>query len=201
MKKRTEKELVKGCKRFDKKAQNEVYDLYAPLLRAICSRYARDFSETEDILQEGLVKVFVNIKKFEWQGEGSFIGWMKRIVINAAITYYNKYKNSRQEQSLEDSFVDESKNEKLIMEESEEDGVLADVTGLSQENIISILQSIPEDFKVVFNLNIMEGYSHKEIAEMLNIKTETSRTRLLRAKNIVKKKILELNPGLAVDKK
>ena len=196
MKKQTEKELVKGCKRFDKKAQKDVYDMYAPLLRAVCSRYARDFSETEDILQEGLVKVFVNIKKFEWQGEGSFIGWMKRIVINSAITYYNKHKKHRQEESLEDSPVDESKNEYLAMEEPEDDGLLADATGLSQENIIQILQSIPEDFRVVFNLNIMEGYSHKEIAEMLNIKTETSRTRLLRAKNIIKKQILELNPGL-----
>ena len=197
MQKRTEKELVKGCKRFNKQVQLEVYNTYAPLLRAVCSRYARDLSETEDILQEGFVKIFTNIKKFEYQGEGSFIGWMKRIAINAAITYYNKHTKRRQEISFEDSPIDVEKNKNLAMHEQEDEGLVADVTGLTQDDIVQIIQSIPEDFRVVFNLNIMEGYSHKEIAEMLNIKTETSRTRLLRAKNIVKKKIIELNPGLA----
>ena len=197
MHKHTEKELIKGCKQYNRQIQEEVYNRYSSVLRAVCSRYAKDFSETEDILQEGFVKIFTHIKTFSYQGEGSFVFWMKKVVVNAAITFYNKHSKKRKELSIEDSPVDVDKNDNLSATQNEYEDGMYNSSKLTQEQIIKVLQSVPEDFRVVFNLYVMEGYSHKEIADMLEVKTETSRTRLLRAKNIIRRELLLIDKNLA----
>ena len=187
----TEIELIVGCQKYNKQIQQEVYEKYSPVLRAVCARYARDYSETEDILQEGFIKIFTNVKSFTYQGKDSYIKWMKRVMVNAAITYYNKHTRKRKEYSIEDTPIDDDKNDKLLS--NEEGDNIYNASVLSKEDILNILQSVPEDFRLVFNLYVIEGYEHKEIAKMLNIKTETSRTRLLRAKKLIKQEIIKID--------
>lgn len=183
----TEKQLVKGCKSHKSASQKEVFCRYAPLLRSICYRYASDDLEGEDILQESFVKIFSKIESFTWQGDGSFVKWMKRIVVNKAIDTYNK--NKKEVQTVDIESVEEPSDPDLIETESS----FADVLNneLSEENLIQSLNKVSESYRVVFNLYVLEGYRHKEIAEILNIDEQTSRSRLKRAKKQLQKILKE----------
>lgn len=172
----SDKELVEGCLRNDRKFQRILYDRFAPLLYAVCIRYAGNRHDAEDILQDGLIKVFASIRKF--RGDGSLEGWIKRIVINTALMHIRKMKNSIVESHAS------------YAEDSMETGIDGDILErISAAEITRVISALPEGYRTVFNLNALDGYSHAEIAVMLNINESTSRSQLTKARNMIKARI------------
>lgn len=165
--------LVQGCKNDDPQSQRVLFEQYYGMLLGICLRYANDRDEAKDILQEGFVKIFNHIKNYEFTG--SFEAWMKRVMINTAIDQYRKHQN---EPYLKDI---EAGPEPGIPEEGLEN--------LKEEDLLKLIQGLPEGYRVVFNLYIIEGYNHQEIAEMLSINEGTSKSQLAKAKKMLQKKL------------
>ena len=168
-------ELIYGCLNRDKKAQKTLYDKYAPKMFGICLRYFRNSDEAEDALQEGFIRIFNNIDKF--RNEGSFEGWMHRIMVNTAL---NCYKSSVKHYYSTD--YDE-------IEEVIEDTKLK-FDNLSVEYLLKLIQNLPDGYRMIFNMYEIEGYSHKEIAQMLNISINTSKSQLMKAKRNLQKIIV-----------
>lgn len=174
-----EANIVARCKRNDKKAQKVLYDCYAPTLLAIAMRYVSDKAEAEDILQEGFLKIFTKIKQFS--GSGSFEGWMKRIMVNTAIGNYRKNLKHYHHHDITD--IRETDIEEYTIYDAEFTG----------EELFNVIRSLPEGYRMVFNLYAIEGYKHKEIAEMLTIDITTSKSQFSRARKLIQKKLFELS--------
>ena len=174
--------IIEGCVAGKRSAQSALYRKYAAVMLAICLRYAQNRDEAEDILQEAFLKIFQNIQCY--RSEGSFEGWMKRIMINHALNYYRK---NRKQPFLEDI---ESINETEIMEKDEQPSAHAPV---SAEKLTSLIQMLPPGYRMVFNMYVFEEYSHKEISQELSISENTSKTQLLKARRMLRKKIIEMN--------
>ena len=174
----SDQEIVKGCLKKDKLAQKSLYDRYSGLLLGICIRYATDVPEAEDILQESLLKIYLNIR--DYSGEGSFIGWMRRIVINTAITHYHKHLKHKHYIDIDELYTSEAG--------------ISDIpdTRFTAEELKNVLDDLPHGYKVVFNLYAIEGYKHKEIAEMLQIDVNTSKSQYSRARSYIRKKLEKL---------
>ena len=172
----TEQELVKGCLRENRKCQQEVFQRYAGKMLLVCLRYARHRMEAEDILQDAFIKVFDNIEKFEFKG--SFEGWIRRIVVNTALKNYSK-KSYKNEQIGLESYPD------IPMEPSI-------YSNLHREELMGLVKKLPDGYRIVFNLYAIEGYSHKEISEMLDIQESTSRSQLVKARRMLQVMIQEL---------
>ncbi|MEO9954767.1 sigma-70 family RNA polymerase sigma factor [Nonlabens sp.] len=170
-------ELLKLCKKDDIRAQKELYNIYKDRLFVLSLKYSRNREEAEDNLHDSFMVIFTTIKKYK--GKGSFEGWMKRIVINKAIT----------------SFKKQSKFNVLINEEITEDVMVEETTldQISLQVILTAVQSLPDRYRMVFNLYQMDNYTHKEIAEMLDITIGTSKSNLHRAKVILKENLQKLN--------
>ena len=137
----------------------------------VCLRYAANTEDANDVLQEGFIKVYKNIDKF--RGEGSFEGWIRRIFIHTSIEHFRKkvkmyYVNEVQENTVEDTGVDA-------------------LSSLAAKDIVNLVNELPQGYKTVFNMHVVEGYSHKEIATLLGITEGTSKSQLARAKGILKK--------------
>lgn len=164
----SEKVILAGCIKGKQSAQRELYDRYSRLLLGVCLRYAKDMDEAEDMLQEGFVKIFLNIKEFK--GDGPLIAWMRRVVINTAITYYHKMRKHRYHDDLEE--VRESKFEEKGWGE----------TDFTREELMSLVQEMPSGYRQVFNLYAVEGYKHREIAELMQIDENTSKSQYSRAR-------------------
>ena len=172
----TEKELVKGCIREDRKCQQELFLRYSGKMLAVCMRYTRHRMEAEDILQDAFVKVFDNISKFQFKG--SFEGWIRRIVINTALKNYSK-KSFKQEQ--------------IGLDNQPELPLEPDIyNNLQQEELLRLINKLPEGYRVVFNLYAVEGYSHKEISDLLGIQESTSRSQLVKARKMLQGMIVDL---------
>ncbi len=172
----SEAELVEGCKRGNPVYQKALYQRYYRLMYGVCLRYTDNRDDAEDILQEGFVKVFKYLDTF--QGKGSFEGWVRRIMVHTAIEHYRK--------SSRYFLVDVNSAYDLETD--------SDIIGsLNREEILSLIRSLPVGYRTVFNLFAIEGYSHQEIGEMLNISEGTSKSQLSRAKKILQEKILTLN--------
>lgn len=169
-----EKNLAVGCAKNKATVQKEVFEQYAPLLRGICYRYASNEAEGEDILQDSFVKIFTKIKSFKWNGAGSFEKWMRRVVVNTAIDFYNKNKR------IQFVDIDTADQAGYLLDDSTFVDLL--YNDFSEEELINALNLVTEKFRIVFNLYVVEGYRHREIAELLNIDEQTSRSRLKRAK-------------------
>ncbi|MFK5878282.1 MAG: sigma-70 family RNA polymerase sigma factor [Flavobacteriaceae bacterium] len=165
------KKLIEKCAKNDRKAQAEVYQIYAGKLFAVCLKYSRNREEAQDNLQDGFMTIFDKIQSFKHNG--SFEGWMKRIVINTALHKYRR-------KSLL-SIVTEEISEEIVVEVDEE--------FVSMDYLLEIIQQLPDRYRMVFNLYILDGYSHKEIAEELNITNSTSKSNLCRARMILKEQI------------
>ncbi len=178
---REQEEVIKGCIKGDRKSQQKVYEAYYGKMMAVCFRYARDRDEAKDILQDGFIKVFTNIKKYN--SAGSFEGWIRRIIVNTAIDSFRKNRNSYL-LSEDDNTIDNLQNEP---EEEEDEKPFG---GLKTENVVQAMQQLSPAYRTVFNLYVVENYSHKEIAEILGISTGTSKSNLAKAKQNLKK-ILE----------
>ncbi len=169
----SEEELINGCIQEDRASQYALYKTYAGKMLAVCHRYARTDLEAEDILQEGFIKVFDNISKF--RGNGSFEGWIRRIMVNTALKMYRK-----------SSF----KNETIGIAEDydmPEDATVLEK--ISQGELMKMVQGLPEGYRIVFNLYAIEGFSHAEIAETLGVNEGTSRSQLAKARKWLQKKV------------
>ncbi|MBR5832501.1 MAG: RNA polymerase sigma factor [Bacteroidales bacterium] len=175
--KTTEEELITACKNNDSEAFKQIYDMYAPKMMGVCMRYMHNRVEAEDILQDSFIKVYLNIKRY--RGEGSFEGWIRRIVINVAI---NKLRNdAKKELKLIDD--EELKN----IKDNEYSDMNNDVEyKYSAQQMLNAIQKLSNMNRAVFNLAEIEGYSYKEIAEQLNTSESTARSTLSRAKSILK---------------
>lgn len=170
---KSESHIIKGCQRGKKKSQYELVKRYSPGLMSLCRRYAPDEATAKDMLQESFIRIFANIEKY--QPTGSFEGWMKTITTRCALQWLNKY-NLRQD--LLKSYAPE---ERALEPEVYEK--------INAEDIILLIRELPVGFRTVFNLHVIEGYSHKEISEMLSIEESTSRSQLGRARKLLQKKI------------
>lgn len=164
-------QLIKDCQQNKLKAQAMVYELYAGKLFAVCYKYSRNRQEAEDNLHDGFITIFNKIKQFK--GSGSFEGWMKRIVINTSLQKYRKDKVFQ-----------------LVTEEiPEETEVEINEGDINIDTLLSLIQKLPNRYRLVFNLYVLDGYSHKEIATMLGISEGTSKSNLSRARAILKKEL------------
>lgn len=164
-------QLIKGCIKQNRKSQEELYLLYNKILFALSLKYCHNNSEAEDNLHDAFIEIFTNIKKFK--GKGSFEGWIKRITINKAI---DRYKKSCLLTTINNDFLQDTT-------------VNEDEIDFSLDYILSLIQELPHQYRLVFNLYELDDYSHQEIATMLSITENTSKSNLHRAKQILKNKI------------
>lgn len=165
------KDLILRCKKQDRKAQEQLYRLYAAKLFGLCLKYSDNKQQAEDNLQDGFVTIFEKISQYK--DAGSFEGWMKRIIINTALQKHRRQK------------VYGITNENQLKEEEVE----VETEELSVGFLLECVQALPDRYRQVFNLYAMDGYSHKEIAGMLNISEGTSKSNLARARMSLKEKI------------
>lgn len=171
-------QLINDCKKNDIKAQEQLYRQYAPKLFSVCLKYSRNYTDAQDNLQDGFLLIFEKIHLYSFKG--SFEGWLKRVMINHILQLYRK------ETFL--SLVNEETTEDVPVDiEIEEDTI-------SMEYLTKIIQELPDRYRLVFNLFVIDGFPHQEIAKMLNINIGTSKSNLSRARLILKEKI-ENNKG------
>ncbi len=164
-------QLIKKCKKKNAKAQEQLYRLYSGKLFSLCLKYSNDYPSAEDTLQDAFITIFEKITQYKSQG--SFEGWMKRVTINTALQKYRKQKVF--------DIINEEQIEEVDVEIDQED--------ISLDFLLQIIQQLPDRYRLVFNLYVLDGYSHKEIAEMLGISIGTSKSNLARARYILKTKI------------
>ena len=170
-------DLIEGCLNGDRLAQELLYKQFSPKMYAVCLRYAGKADDAQDILQDGFVKVFKNLHMY--RGDGSFEGWVRRIFVNTAIEHYRRQVN----------LYPVTENHENLFEARD----LSALDNLSMKDIMKMIQELSPGYRTVFNLYVIEGYSHKEIAEIVGISEGTSKSQLARAKgvlqNIIKSKI------------
>lgn len=162
-----EETLIKACVSGNEKAQFQLFEQFAPKMMAVCLRYAENREMAEDVLQDSFVKVFKNLKKFT--NEGSLEGWIRRIMVNTSLDALRKNKKRKFDSQIESVSYLAPQND--FIEES-----------LMAEDLMLIINQMPEGYKLVFNLYAIEGYSHKEIAETLGISENTSKSQYSRAR-------------------
>ena len=171
----TENDLINGCLAADRRIQELLYQRFAPKMYAVCLRYAGNTDDAQDLLQEGFIKVFRNLEKF--RKEGSFEGWIRRVFVNTAIEHYRR----------KTKLAVVSEKEELAIEDSSWNVL----DQLAEKDIILLIQQLAPGYRSVFNMYVIEGYSHKEIGELLGISEGTSKSQLARAKGVLQKKVKE----------
>ncbi len=165
--------IIKGCLENRRKAQKQLYDLFSAKMYGVCMRYANNHHDAQDILQEGFVIVFNKLHTFK--SKGSFEGWVRRIMVNvAAQKYREKISHLRVE------YMDDEK-------ENFEQAV--ECRKFEVNELVDIIQTLPAQYRIVFNMYAIEGYAHKEISEALNISENTSRSNFFRARSILVEKL------------
>nr|WP_236669133.1 RNA polymerase sigma factor [Aquimarina mytili] len=164
-------QLIKKCKEKNSNAQEQLYRLFSSKLFSICLKYSSDYSSAEDTLQDAFITIFDKINQYK--NQGSFEGWIKRITINTALQKYRKQKVF--------DIINEEQIEEVEVEINEEE--------ISLDYLLKIIQQLPDRYRLVFTLYVLDGFSHKEIAEMLEISIGTSKSNLARARYTLKEKI------------
>lgn len=172
------KQLIQKCSKNDTKAQAELYQLFSGKLFSVCLKYCKNYAEAEDNLQDAFMTIFNKISQYKHKG--SFEGWLKRITINTAL---QRYRNQGVFEIIDDTNIED-------VEVTVEDD---DVT---LEFLLQIIQELPDRYRLVFNLYVLDGYSHKNIADMLDITIGTSKSNLARARKILKDKIEDYKTSL-----
>lgn len=167
-----EQKVIKGLKKGKRKFQKEVYNKYAPVLMAIGVRYLKNIQEAEDAVAEAFFKIFTKINTYK--NNGSFEGWMKRIMVNECLMVLRKKQRSYLHIPLEDIDIE-------IPAEA--------ISQLQEDELLQIIAELPEGYRTIFNLYVVEGYKHREIAEMLDISIHTSKSQLLMAKRKLKEEL------------
>jgi RNA polymerase sigma-70 factor (ECF subfamily) len=171
----TEEQIRQGCVNNDRKYQQMLYNMFSAKMFSVCLRYANEYNSAQDLLQEGFVKVFKNMDKF--RGEGSFEGWIRRIFVNTAIEHYRKQVNLY---ALHDT---DAKGYEYYGDNALET--------LKHQDILKMIQKLSDGYRTVFNLYVVEGFSHKEIGDMMGISEGTSKSQLARARYLLQKMITE----------
>ena len=166
--------LIEGCKKRDPKAQRGLYDFLAPRMLAVCRRYVHDEESAEDVMQDGFVMLFDKITTY--RGDGAFEGWARRIFVNAALMQIRKNDALKFSDNIEDSQAMQMVQANTLEK-------------ISADEIFKLVNSMPENFRSVFNLYVVEGYTHVEIAEMLSTTEGSSRSQLSRARAWLQNKI------------
>ena len=166
-----DEQLIEGCRKGDQLAQRNLYDIYSRRMFGVCLRYCNNREEAEEVLQEGLLKVFNKIGDFK--KEGTLESWIKRIMINTALDFYRRNKSRQMETEWQESIT-------ITVEPLSE---------LKTKELLQVIQSLPTGFRTVFNLYAIEGYNHGEIASMLNITEGTSKSQYSRARQYLMKLI------------
>lgn len=165
--------LVNACRQGERLAQRELYERYSRKMFAVCLRYVRQRDEAEDVLTEGFMKVFQHITNYK--DAGSLEGWIRRIMVNECLMMLRKQRLMYAETTIEE-YTNLSDNADYV-------------TQMQADELMEIVQDLPTGYRTIFNLYAIEGYSHKEIAEMLNISENTSKSQLSRARVLLQKKI------------
>mgnify|MGYP003671615366 CR=1 FL=1 len=167
-------QLIQNCKLNDTKAQSELYKLFSSKLFTVCLKYSRSYAEAQDNLQDAFIIIFEKINQY--QNKGSFEGWLKRITINNTLQRYRKTSVFKivDEDQIEDQTID------VDDEESEH---------IPLQFLLECIQNLPDRYRLVFNLYVMDGFSHKEISDLLDITTGTSKSNLNRARVLLKDRV------------
>lgn len=173
----TEEQIIKACKRGSPKAQEWIYERYAPKMFGVCRRYVKSMEDAEDVLVEGFYKVLTKIEQYG--GNGSFEGWIRRIMVNESLMFLRK--NNPLKNAVELEHIDIEENTTSIVEE------------LKAQDILKLLNELPTGYRTVFNLYVVEGYKHREIAEQLGISINTSKSQLILAKRRLKELLEKQN--------
>lgn len=173
----TERELVQGCLKEDRRCQELLYARYARRMYAVCLRYARHELEAQDLMQEGFIRVFDKLGSFRM--EGSLEGWVRRIMVHTAINHYRR--KSVQQERLGLEHVPETPVAELAVDR------------LGEQDLLLLIARLPAGYRMVFNLYAVEGFDHAEIAEMLGFGESTSRSQLAKARRILQQRINEQN--------
>lgn len=174
----TDTELVEQCIKGDQDCKKMLYEKYASTMLGVSLRYSSSLTEAEDMLQDGFIKVYRYLNKYS--GNGSLEGWIRKIIVNTAL---NNYKRNQ----LWDKNIEVGEFEKTV-----EDSRVSNNSNLNAEQLLKLISQLPTGYKLVFNLFEIEGYSHSEIAEMLNIAESTSRTQLKKAKEKLRTQVIKL---------
>jgi len=176
-----ESDLINGCIDGNRRMQEELYRRFSPRMYAVCLRYASSSEEAEDILQEGFIKIFKKLESY--RGEGSFEGWIRRIFVNTAIEHFRRRRYLQPVTEKEENTV--------------EGKYLSVLDSLAEKDILELIRQLSPGYRTVFNMYVVEGYTHKEIGDMLGISEGTSKSQLSRAKvilqDMVKKYIEQQN--------
>jgi len=172
-----DKSFIKRLKSGDDKAQKAFYQKFAPKMYGICLRFSKNTAEADDMLQEGFIRIFNHIKDF--RGEGALEGWVRRTIVNTAINFYKK--------RIKQGITTELEN---VREKVEDESYI--IEQMAAKELLEVIRQLPDGYRTVFNLNVIEGYSHKEIGEMLDISENTSKSQLSRARVSLQKKIKSL---------
>ena len=175
-------QLIRGCMAGDRLAQHRLYHLFAPRLFAVCQRYCDARAEAEDVLQEGFIRIFTHIGQFKH--EGSFEGWMRRIMVNCALQRYSSKSRMAPVVSMQEE----------VHAGAEDNSAPAQI---GQKELLALVQKLPPTYRMVFNLYVFEGMKHREIAALLNISEGTSKSNLSDARSILQREVLKLDASMA----
>lgn len=173
----SEQQLILACKQGKLWARKEVYDQYAPSMMALCRRYVSDVEDAKDVLQEGFLKIFIEIGQYS--GRGSFGGWIRKIFVNTSLDYMRKKNRLKQKELMTDIEIEYPGND-------------PDVSDIIADDLMRCIDELPDSHRTVFNLFAVEGFSHREIGSLLNIPENTSRSLFFRARQLLQKKVGEL---------
>ena len=168
----TEKEIIEGCQKGNRKAQNMLYHNYRYQLFGVCLRYSKDRQEAEDLLQEGFITIFKNL--YQYRPIGSFKAWMHTVVVRVALQHVRRQKKLFSPIDI-NQLADEYQTHEDIFSD------------FRAKELIKMIQKLPNGYRAVFNLYVLEGYAHKEIAEMLGVTIGTSKSQLSKAKAMLKR--------------
>jgi RNA polymerase sigma factor (sigma-70 family) len=171
--------LIADVKRGEAKAQKVLYERFAPTMFAVCCRYAPDNDTAKDLLQDGFVKVFMKIDSYA--GTGSFEGWMRRVFVTTCLEFLRQNNALKFAASIDDQVVQVADNQASVLDH------------LSANELMLLINGLPDGYRTVFNMYVVEGYSHAEIAQMLGVSEVTSRTQYMRARNILQVLIQKVN--------
>ena len=175
--KMTDEQLVKKCLEKDALAQKQLFEFYSKRMMGVCLRYSKDKDEAQEVLQIGFIKVFEKLTLYN--GKGSLEGWIRKVVVNTALDNIRKNKK----------FMDNVEMDKVDFQLQNDD--VSGYEELKAQDLLKIIQAMPTGFRTVFNLFAVEGYSHKEIAEELNISVSTSKSQYSRARVYLQKVLIE----------
>ena len=174
----SDEEMLAGCQNNKESAQKCLFDRYSGVMMGVCMRYVDSYEEAQDIVQNGFIKVFKKIGTFT--GKGSLEGWIRKIMVNSSLDYLRKIKNERFNLSIDDV-------EYRLKERNEI------IHSLQAEDLLKIIKTLPVGYRTVFNMYAIEGYTHKEIADELNVSENTSKSQYSRARTLLQKKLEEQN--------